>query len=347
MFLRPAFFITKNNEMLKKHLILHKTKGLSETEWQALRKSFATRGMIGGSDAGTLLGFNKWKSPLSLYYQSLDLSPIPNKMNMEMLMGKLQEANIAESWQYYSEDQEQFISNVITKTRVRRYREVKAIIENPKYPLLFANIDGLITKHPERKKKGILEIKKINGVTVDSYVGGLPPQYIAQVQHYMLVCELPYAELCMRVDGKELKVHMIEEDKFLQQAILHYANDFNQRVMSARSAISNNGSADIDTCYQIASEFEPDADGSEDFNAFISEKHRLRESENQITLGLEEQSIAEKYMKAQGRIKEAEADKLLHGNVLKQIMEKNNASVMNLPDGKITWRKQFLVKLNK
>ena len=330
-----------------KHLKLTPTKGLSELEWQALRKSFCTRGMIGGSDAGVLLGFSKWKSPISLYYQALDLFSLPNKLNTELIHGKLQESNIAYSWQFYSENDDEFCQNVVTNNRVRRYKEIKAIIENPKYPLLFANVDGLITKHPVKKKKGILEIKKINGMTVDTYIGGLPPQYIAQVQHYMLVCELTYAELCMRVDGRQLKVDLIESDRFLQEAILQAANEFNGRVMAARDAIKKDGTDDMDVALQIASQFEPDADASEDFNAFISEKHRARETENQMTCGIEEQVLAENYVNAQAAIKEAESTKLLYGNKLKQIMEKEGATIMNLPDGKITWRRQFNVRLNK
>ncbi len=166
-----------------KKLKLTPTSKLTESEWQSLRQTFTLKGMVGGSDAGTLLGWNKWKSPISMYYQALGLSPLPNIMNIEMAMGKMQEDNIADSWQYW-DGEEAFIKNIVTKTKVRKYKKIKAIIENPKYPNLFANIDGLITQHPVRgKKKGILEIKKINGMTVDTYIGGIPPQYIAQVQH--------------------------------------------------------------------------------------------------------------------------------------------------------------------
>ena len=333
--------------MLKRHLIQHKTKGLSELEWQAMRKSFAQKGMTGGSDSGTLLGWNKWSSPISMYYKALGLANIPNKMNMDMMMGRCQESNIADQWTYYDPNDEVFIENVIQNRRVRKYKEIKAIIENPAFPTLFANIDGLITKIPERKGKGILEIKKINGITIDSYQDGLPPQYLAQVQHYMLVTELPYAQLCMRVDGRQLVVKTIDQEISIQQAILTESMIFQDRVKSALDDILSTGTDDYDTMLMIASKYEPPADASEDFNAFISDKHKARENENQITCGLEEQILAENYLAAQAKIKEAESDKLLYGNKLKQIMEKESASIMNLPDGKITWRKQFNIKLNK
>jgi predicted phage-related endonuclease len=303
--------------------------------------------MVGGSDAGTLLGWNKWKSPISMYYQALGLSPLPNIMNIEMAMGKMQEDNIADSWQYW-DGEEAFIKNIVTKTKVRKYKKIKAIIENPKYPNLFANIDGLITQHPVRgKKKGILEIKKINGMTVDTYIGGIPPQYIAQVQHYMLVCDLEWAELCMRVDGRQLLVETIDADFEIQSTILNEANKFQERVSMAVDALKSSGTDDKDEMYGIAAQFEPDADASDDFNYFISEKHKLRDTEVTIQGSADHQQMAEEYKRIAESIKEAELQKQLYQNKLKQVMEKDGASIMQLPEGKITWRKSFLIKLNK
>jgi len=330
-----------------KKLKLTPTSKLTESEWQSLRQTFTLKGMVGGSDAGTLLGWNKWKSPISMYYQALGLSPLPNIMNIEMAMGKMQEDNIADSWQYW-DGEEAFIKNIVTKTKVRKYKKIKAIIENPKYPNLFANIDGLITQHPVRgKKKGILEIKKINGMTVDTYIGGIPPQYIAQVQHYMLVCDLEWAELCMRVDGRQLLVETIDADFEIQSTILNEANKFQERVSMAVDALKSSGTDDKDEMYGIAAQFEPDADDSDDFNYFISEKHKLRDTEVTIQGSAEHQQMAEEYKRIAESIKEAELQKQLYQNKLKQVMEKDGASIMQLPEGKITWRKSFLIKLNK
>lgn len=332
--------------MLKKHLIQHKTKGLSELEWQAMRKSFAQRGMTGGSDAGILLGWSRWSSPISMYYKALGLSNIPSKMNIEMAHGKQQESSIADAWTYYDPSDEVFIDNIIHNRRVRKFKLIKAIIENPIFPTLFANIDGLITKIPERKGKGILEIKKINGITIDSYQDGLPPQYLAQVQHYMLVTELPYAQLCMRVDGRQLVVKTIDQDITIQQAIITESMVFQDRVKSAMDDILSTGTDDYDTMLMIASKYEPPADASEDFNSFLSEKHKLRQEEITIQGDSYCQTTAEEFKSLSEQIKTLETDKQLRMNILKQIMEKEGASVMQLPAGKITWRKNFSIKLD-
>jgi hypothetical protein len=112
-------------------------------------------------------------------------------------------------------------------------------------------------------------------------------------------------------------------------------------------ALKSSGTDDKDEMYGIAAQFEPDADASDDFNYFISEKHKLRDTEVTIQGSADHQQMAEEYKRIAESIKEAELQKQLYQNKLKQVMEKDGASIMQLPEGKITWRKSFLIKLNK
>jgi predicted phage-related endonuclease len=268
-------------------------------------------------------------------------------MNRQMAFGKMLEDTIADMWQYW-DGEEAFIQNIITKTKVRKFRKVKSIIVNPDLPFLFANIDGMVTQHPVKgKKKGVLEIKNVGKVTVDSYMDGIPPSYIAQMNHYMLVTGLSYAEICMQVDGQNMLVKLFEADKEIQQAIIDKSIEHQMRVRNALQAIAAYGATDQESIFGIAAQFEPPADDSEDFNAFMSAKHRARENDNEIVGDIDLQEKAIGYVEANELIKQGENLKLHYGNQLKQHMEKHGAQVMNLPDGKITWRKMFLIKLNK
>jgi predicted phage-related endonuclease len=306
--------------------------------------------MIGGSDAGTLLNLNKYKSPINLFYQAIGLSNLPNIMNHIMLHGKQLEEYVANCWQYYDGTPEGWVENTLNNNKIKKYRKVKAIIQNPKYPALFANIDGQITHHPVYgKKKGILEIKTISGYSADSYEAGIPPSYLLQVQHYMLVTEMKYAEICYLKDGRDLGVVTFEADPDLQNTILQEATNFQKRVFAARELLDKyrleNPYATNDDLYGVVANLEPEADNSEAYAAFLSERHKARETEVQMQ-GTEEHQewavLAQEYSQA---IKSAEDDKRLYQNKLKQVMEQNGATVMNLPDGKITWRKQFLINL--
>jgi len=331
-------------------LIKTPTSKLTESEWQTLRQSFVTKGMIGGSDAGTLLNLNKYKSPINLFYQAIGLSNLPNIMNHIMLHGKQLEDYVAKCWQYYDGTPEGWVENTLQDNKIKKYRKVKAIIQNPKYPSLFANIDGQITQHPVYgKKKGILEIKTISGYSADSYEAGIPPSYLLQVQHYMLVTEMKYAEICYLKDGRDLGVVTFEADKDLQNTILTEAEAFQKRVFAAREVLDQyrleNPYAEQDELYGVVANLEPEADNSEAYAAFLSERHKARELEVQMQGTDEHEEWARQAQEYSEAIKSAEDDKRLYQNKLKQVMEQNGAVVMNLPNGKITWRKQFLINL--
>jgi len=121
------------------------TSELSEPQWQELRQSFVNRGMVGGSDAGTLLNLNKYKSPINLFYQAVGQNKLPNIMNQAMMHGKQLEDYVAGCWQYYDGTEEGWVANTLADNKIKTYEKVRAIIENTEYPFLFANVDGIIT----------------------------------------------------------------------------------------------------------------------------------------------------------------------------------------------------------
>lgn len=329
-----------------KNFTLIDASKMSEEEWQFARSQFSLKGCIGGSDCAVLLGLSKYKSPISLFYNAIGLVPLPSVMNNALLHGKQLEDYVAKCWQYYDGTDEGWIANTLANNKVNKYRKYKKIIVNPKYPALAANIDGIITKFDGKKSEhGILEIKTISGYASDSYVGGIPPSYVCQINHYMLVTGFKWACICYLKDGRELGRVVYEADPIIQNAILESANEFQSRVLAFREATA--GITDKDRLWQIASQYEPDADASDDFNRFISEKHKQREEEINIIGEEAENNLALEYVTVSSEIKSLEENKQLLQNKLKQHMEKQGATSMTLPSGKITWRKSFLVKLKQ
>jgi putative phage-type endonuclease len=322
-----------------KKLILTPTKTLSEQQWQELRSSFVNRGMVGGSDAGVLFGLSQYKSPINLFYQAIGLVNLPNKMNSAMLHGKQLEEYVAKCWQYFDGTEDGWVENTLADNKIKKYRKVRAIIENPKYPALFANIDGMITKHPDYNKKGVLEIKTISGYSSDSWESGFPPTYLVQLQHYMLVTGMAWGEICYLKDGRQIGCVTFEADKEIQDKILERANAFRNMVLQAREAIE--GVEDADHAYNIAAQFEPGPDKSEAYNDFISERHKQRQTETVVTASEEDQLVADRYVKTGLLLKKLDAQKTFLQSQLKKSM--GDAQVMMLNDGKITWRKQFIV----
>jgi predicted phage-related endonuclease len=186
-------------------------------------------------------------------------------------------------------------------------------------------------------------VKTISGYSADSYEAGIPPSYLVQLQHYLLVTEWSYGEIVYLKDGRELGCVTFEANRGIQDSILLAAEEFHNRVMAAKKEIEKTN--DVNEQIQIASHYEPDADNSQAFNDFVSEKHKAREEEVTIQGTDECGQWALSYTKLNAGIKVLESEKQLFQNRLKQVMEKEGATTMMLPNGKITWRKQFSVKL--
>lgn len=329
--------------MIKKY----KTAGLSESEWQALRLKFVREGMVGGSDASTLLGLNQYKSEINMFYQATGLVETPNKMNGAMLHGKQLEDYVAKCWQYWDGTEEGWVANTLADRKIKRYRKVKNILVNTKHPYLFANVDGKIIEHPDKgKEPGILEIKTISGYSADMWEGGIPPSYYVQLQHYLLVTGYTWGEIMYLKDGRELGCITFEEDKEFQERIATRAASYNARVLQAMSELGRYPDMTQDEKMQLVTQYEPDADQTKAFDAFISEKHKKRQEDVSVFATDDVYEYVKSYVSLQDEIKKIEADKQLEQNRIKQYMEQNGATIMVMPDnGKVTWRTKFTVKL--
>ncbi len=147
------------------------TENMSRSDWLNLR-----RGGIGGSDAGAIMGLNKYATPLSVY--------LAKKGAAE------DSGNSATEWGNILEEP------VRQKTREElgcRIETVEGMFTSSDYPFMNANLDGLIYFDKETQIGDYIvtglcghEIKTSrtgDGFTDDE----IPDSYYAQVQHYMAV----------------------------------------------------------------------------------------------------------------------------------------------------------------
>ena len=144
----------------------------NEEEWLDLRK-----GGIGGSDAGAVMGLNKYTSPLKLYRIKKGTYAEPDQDNVYMRKGKDLEGLIFEKY-------------VKTDPDLNKYTVLhpEHMFINMQYPWLRANCDGLavgVSDHIVIEIKWVSEWAEVNWDGEDYC--GIPASYYAQVQHYMLV----------------------------------------------------------------------------------------------------------------------------------------------------------------
>ena len=139
---------------------------------------------IGGSDAGTVLGVNKYKNNVQLWEEKTGRTVPPDISDKPaVVFGKNAEEHIRElfklDYPQYKVDYHEFYMYV-----------------NDQYPFIFATLDGEITD--ENGKRGILEIKTTtiqNSSQWDEWEDKIPDSYYAQILHQLAATGWDFAIL--------------------------------------------------------------------------------------------------------------------------------------------------------
>lgn len=326
------------------------TKHLTYEEWVELRKSLVFKGMVGGSDASTLLGLNPWTSKITRWNQSVGTANIKNIDNEVMFHGRLLEDYVADLWQYWTGDPVEMINNYQSGIKLRKSIRRNSIFINPKYPFLFANIDRQITSSDTHEGRGILEIKTISGYNADKWEGGIPPYYIAQIQLYMLVLGYAYGQFAFLKDGRHMDVFTVEANEDIQATILNEAEIFYNSVRVAREILASGRPTNPTEAYRMISHLEPDVEDEYkvDLDQFLSEKHKAMVDRVSIDSDEEIINLTRDYVQYRDSEKEAKNNKQLIMQQLKQILLHRGAQEVDFGDsGKIVWGKTFNVRFKE
>lgn len=243
---------------------------------------------IGGSDAAAICGLSPYKTPLQVWEQKRGLSGPPQD-NESMLWGRTLEPVIR---QRYSD---------LTGRPVRLPTE---ILQHPKFDFMLANIDGFTDE-----KRGV-EIKT-TAYPKDWGEPGtdeIPIGYIFQVQHYMVITGFPVFDVPVLIGGRDFRIYEVQEDKELQEMLMHKEAEFWELVKSGIPPAPVNY-ADVVRLYRTSEAKTVTASG--EVYSWLSELKIFRE---QIKIQQEhEEYFKKKIMEA---MKEADTLVDLKGNIL-------------------------------
>lgn len=307
---------------MKSKIILIPTRDMTKEEW--LRFRF---GGIGASEVSTVMGLNRWKSSIALFYEKLG-EVVFDVHSLAAFLGKEREEFLGAMWEAWDPRVKDdlliptMIANYQNGVAVRRCKRINAYCTNPDYPWLFASLDFEINKH-WNKDNGALECKEISGYEADKWVGGMPPGYVVQVNTQMGVCEYSYAEVAILRDNNDFSVLPFEFNPTIWEAVVLKTKDFWDKVVEGRKIMTqrfeaqrNFNQAAVDELSAQLQTLEPAPDGSEAYTEFMKEKYKIARP-GEMAGTLEDLEVAKKHREVSNRIKELETEKNLHANVLK------------------------------
>jgi putative phage-type endonuclease len=224
------------------------TSNYTHEQWLKLR----TTG-IGGSDAGAILGLNKYATPLSVYLAKKDFASF--------------NGNAATEWGSLLEDP------VRQKAREELGIEIETVpgmFRNKEREFMNANFDGLVYIEGEKEIAGSVvsglgghEIKTSRtgeGFTNDE----VPDSYYAQVQHYMAVTGLSWFVLTVFIFDKYEGRHYVipRNDNFIAQLIDRETDFWENSVLVdvAPSPTGNENELELVKSLPMAAEVELDGE---------------------------------------------------------------------------------------
>lgn len=160
-----------------------------EKKWLEVRNTG-----LGGSDAATVAGINKWKSPLMLWLEKTGRAePEDLSKNERVYWGKKNEANIAE----WFEEQ-------TGKKAVR-----KGLMRSKEYPFALATVDRMVVGENaglEIKTAGVDQSKNWNEDEI-------PDTYYCQCQWYMAVTDCDYWYIAVLIGGNKAIWKRVERNQ--------------------------------------------------------------------------------------------------------------------------------------
>ncbi|GIO25356.1 YqaJ viral recombinase family protein [Oceanobacillus sp. J11TS1] len=171
------------------------TAEMSHQEWLHER----TKG-IGGSDAGVVLGLNKWKTPFELWLDKTGQSEVEDTAGEAAYFGNLLEDVVAKEFE------------VRTGKKVRKNN---FMLQHPEHSFIMANIDRKVVG-----ENALLECKTANAFLAKDWESEeIPESYLVQVQHYLGVTGYEKAYIAVLIGGQKFIWKEIERDEELIQMI--------------------------------------------------------------------------------------------------------------------------------
>ena len=201
-------------------------------EWHELRSQG-----IGGSEIGTIMGYNPWESAFALWAKRTGQIPDPPLEGWSIRFGRAFELPVLELWAEEHPEYEVFL------TGTWRHSEHEFMLANP----------DALARHRETGEWIVVEIKTSRGTWRET-----PPHYAAQVLHYMDVLNLERAVI-VAVAGWNYEERWVEFDRFEADAQRAAAYRFWQHLQDVQKPDWDGSKA----TYEAVRYLHPDIDDDE------------------------------------------------------------------------------------
>lgn len=222
---------------------------------------------IGGSDAGAILGVNKYKTAFQVYLDKTEPIAEVEEQSEAAYFGDMFEENVAKEFERR------------TGKKVRRDRRH---FKHKDYPFMVANIDRRIVG-----ENAILECKTANQFLSKEWESDdIPASYLLQVQHYLAVTNAEKGYIAVLLGGQ----------KFLWKEVPRDEELINIMIQAEKKFWENH----------VIKNIPPELDGSSAAEKYLNEKYRESDPSQSVDLKAEYSSKIPYLIELKNKIKDLE-----------------------------------------
>lgn len=256
--------------------VIAQTKNMDKLSWLKIRQQG-----IGGSDAGAILGVNKWKTPFQVY---LDKT--------EDIIQELKTNEAA----YWGNELEDLVAREFTKRTGKKVRKKNQLLQHEEYPFMVANLDRDVVG-----ESAFLECKTVNAFGSSEWEGDeIPPSYLIQVMHYLAVTGNEKCYIACLIGGQRFIWKEIKRDEELIITIIDAERYFWTDHVEKR--------------------IPPALDGSSAAEKYLNEKYKTSEAGSSIDLSSEYAGKIDRLLELKENIKELEEEaKVIENNIKNEL----------------------------
>lgn len=184
---------------------------------------------VGGSDAGVIMGVNRWKSIEQLWAEKTGrVKPEDISHKPCVILGNALEPALRAEYAYRHTDVQ--------------VEEPLYMLQDVEHPWRQASLDGIITCSDGMRE--VLEIKTVGGFSAHSWdLGGVPESYACQVLHYMAVSGYRRAQLIAMIGNSRIIERSVERDELLIEMIEDAVDEFWNHVQTDTPPVRHNPTA--------------------------------------------------------------------------------------------------------
>ncbi|MRZ79958.1 hypothetical protein GKD14_14205 [Paeniclostridium sordellii] len=291
-------------------IISHETKYMTKEEWLEAR-----RGGIGGSDASSVLGFNPYKSSISVYLEKIQNNNLSRDLERKDGISLINKNQFKEEVSYKMElgnKLEEFVAREFTLKTGKKVRNINGILKNDNYPFALANIDRAVVG-----EKAFLECKVTNSFSKKLWKKEVPMHYQIQMTHYMAVTGATHCYVAALIGNEDLVIHKIYRDEELISKVMNLEKRF------------------WDEC--VLGESLPNPDGSDDYSNMLQGIYKDSKKEELILF--EKDDLMSRYDEVCELSKDISKEKKTIEQYIQSQMK--DYEVAYLGDRKITWKTQI------